>query len=51
METGLVDRFTASAEEWTCECGRLNALDIVGREFEDSNFASGQVLLITNVLI
>ena len=31
--------------------GGFNAPDIVGREFEDSNFASGQVLLITNVLI
>src|SRR5947209_11372914 len=28
METGLVDRFTASAEEWTCECGRVNALGL-----------------------
>ena len=24
METGLAERFTASAEEWTCECGRVN---------------------------
>ncbi|TMK89384.1 MAG: CPBP family intramembrane metalloprotease [Actinobacteria bacterium] len=28
MDTGLVDRFTTSAEEWTCECGRLNALGL-----------------------
>jgi membrane protease YdiL (CAAX protease family) len=28
METGLVDRFTTSAEEWTCECGRVNALGL-----------------------
>src|SRR2546423_3383684 len=28
METGLVDRFTASAEEWTCECGRVNAVGL-----------------------
>ena len=24
METGLAERFTASAEEWTCACGRVN---------------------------
>ena len=24
METGLAERFTASTEEWTCECGRVN---------------------------
>ena len=31
--------------------GGFNALDIVGREFEDRNLASGEVLLITNILI
>jgi membrane protease YdiL (CAAX protease family) len=24
MTTGLAERFTASAEEWTCSCGRVN---------------------------
>ncbi|MBV8159749.1 MAG: CPBP family intramembrane metalloprotease, partial [Acidimicrobiia bacterium] len=28
METGLVDRFTASTEEWTCACGRENAVGL-----------------------
>lgn len=28
MQTGLQDRFTASAEEWTCACGRLNAVGL-----------------------
>lgn len=28
MQTGLQDRFTAGAEEWTCACGRLNAIGL-----------------------
>lgn len=28
MQTGLQERFTASAEEWTCACGRLNAVGL-----------------------
>lgn len=28
MATQLEDRFTASAEEWRCECGRMNALGL-----------------------
>lgn len=31
--------------------GGFNTLDIVGREFEDSNFPAGEVLLITNILV
>jgi membrane protease YdiL (CAAX protease family) len=28
MSTGLEDRFTASTEEWQCECGRVNAVGL-----------------------
>jgi hypothetical protein len=29
MTTGLAERFTASAEEWTCACGRVNVAGLL----------------------